>query len=281
MVKFGASILTWIPTWTTEGGKFAIEQASKIGYDVVEILLPNLANFDAKAAKQMAQENGITLNCSLILPQDHHLPFYPEKAKALLLNALDVLEELEVNLLAGVLYTGIGVFTKAPRTATETNVMVDVIGEVATVAQAKGISLALEPINRYETYLLTSVAEVVEIVSLIGLQNVGVQIDTFHANIEESNMSTPVLQAGNLLKHVHAAASDRGILGKDNIDWESFFKALASVNYQGSLVLESFSSEVQELVAPTSLWRKSNYSCEELAKESLQFMREMSIKVGL
>ncbi len=281
MVKFGASILTWIPTWTTEGGKFAIEQASKIGYDVVEILLPNLANFEAKAAKQMAQENGISLNCSLILPQDHHLPFYPEKAKALLLNALDVLEELEVNLLAGVLYTGIGVFTKAPRTTAETNVIVDVIGEVATVAQSKGISLALEPINRYETYLLTSVAEVVEIVSLIGLDNVGVQIDTFHANIEESNMSTPVLQAGNLLKHVHAAASDRGILGKDNIDWESFFKALAAVNYQGSLVLESFSSEVQELVAPTSLWRKSTYSCEELAKESLQFMREMSVKAGL
>lgn len=281
MVKFGASILTWIPTWTTEGGKFAIEQASKIGYDVVEILLPNLPNFEAKAAKQMAQENGISLNCSLILPQDHHLPFYPEKAKALLLNALDVLEELEVNLLAGVLYTGIGVFTKAPRTTAETNVIVDVIGEVANVAQRKGISLALEPINRYETYLLTSVAEVVEIVSLIGLDNVGVQIDTFHANIEESNMSTPVLQAGNLLKHVHAAASDRGILGKDNIDWESFFKALAAVNYQGSLVLESFSSEVQELVAPTSLWRKSTYSCEELAKESLQFMREMSIKAGL
>lgn len=281
MVKFGASILTWIPTWTTEGGKFAIEQASKIGYDVVEILLPNLANFEAKVAKKMAQENGISLNCSLILPQDHHLPFYPEKAKALLLNALDILEELEVNLLAGVLYTGIGVFTKAPRTTAETNVIVDVIGEVATVAQSKGISLALEPINRYETYLLTSVAEVVEIVSLIGLDNVGVQIDTFHANIEESNMSTPVLQAGNLLKHVHAAASDRGILGKDNIDWESFFKALAAVNYQGSLVLESFSSEVQELVAPTSLWRKSTYSCEELAKESLQFMREMSIKAGL
>ncbi len=281
MVKFGASILTWIPTWTTEGGKFAIEQASKIGYDVVEILLPNLANFEAKAAKQMAQENGISLNCSLILPQDHHLPFYPEKAKALLLNALDVLEELEVNLLAGVLYTGIGVFTKAPRTTAETNVIVDVIGEVAKVAQSKGISLALEPINRYETYLLTSVAEVVEIVSSIGLDNVGVQIDTFHANIEESNMRTPVLQAGNLLKHVHAAASDRGILGKDNIDWESFFKALAAVNYQGSLVLESFSSEVQELVAPTSLWRKSTYSCEELAKESLQFMREMSIKAGL
>ena len=281
MVKFGASILTWIPTWTTEGGKFALEQASRMGYDVVEILLPDLANFDAKAAKQMAKANGIILNCSLILPQDHHLPFYPEKAKTLLINALEILEELEVNLLAGVLYTGIGVFTKAPRTVAETNLIVDVIGEVATVAKTKGISLALEPINRYETYLLTSVAEVVEITSLIGLDNVGVQIDTFHANIEESNMSVPVLQAGNLLKHVHAAASDRGILGKDNINWESFFKALASVNYQGSLVLESFSSEVQELVVPTSLWRKSNYSCEELAVESLQFMREMVTKVGL
>lgn len=281
MVKFGASILTWIPTWTTEGGKFALEQAAKTGYDVVEILLPNLADFDVKTAKKMAQDNGVALNCSLILPQDHHLPFYPEKAKSLLLNALNVLDELEVKLLAGVLYTGIGVFTKAPRTQAETNLIVDVIGEVATVAKTKGISLALEPINRYETYLLTSVAEVVDIVSGIGLDNVGVQIDTFHANIEESNMSMPVLQAGSLLKHVHAAASDRGILGKDNIDWDGFFKALAAVDYQGSLVLESFSSEVQELVVPTSLWRKSAYSCDDLAVQSLQFMKEMAVKAGL
>lgn len=281
MVKFGASILTWLPTWTTEGGKWAIEQAAKTGYEVVEILLPSLDKFDARAAKQLAKNNNIELKYSLILPQDHHLPLYPEKAKTLLNHALEVVEQLDGNLLAGVLYTGIGVFTGAPRTATETQIIVDVIGEVAEQAQRKGISLALEPINRYETYLLTSIDEVLDIIQRIGKNNIGVHLDTFHANIEESNMYDPIIKAGNSLKHIHVAGSDRGIIGQDNINWEALFKALATINYQGDLVLESFSSEVTELIAPTSMWRKSPYNCEQLAVQSLRFMQEMAANAGL
>jgi D-psicose/D-tagatose/L-ribulose 3-epimerase len=281
MVKFGASILTWIPSWTTESGKYAIQQAAKTGYDVLEILLPSLDTFDAKEAKKMAREHHIETRCSLILPKDHHLPFYPQKAKTLLTNALNVVEEMEGDLLTGVLYTGIGVFSAQTRTPEETQTIVDIIGEVAEIAESKGISLALEPINRYETYLLTSIHEVLEIIQLIGKENVGVHLDTFHANIEESNFSDPILEAGKHLKHIHLAASDRGILGKDNIDWLTLFTSLASINYSGDLVLESFSSEVKELVVPTSLWRKSSYSCEELAVQSLDFMKEMVLKVGL
>jgi D-psicose/D-tagatose/L-ribulose 3-epimerase len=63
--------------------------------------------------------------------------------------------------------------------------------------------------------------------------------------------------------------------GEGNVHWDDFFKALAEINYQGPLVLENFSSQIKELVGPTSLWRPSKYNSEDLAKGSLLFMRKM------
>jgi D-psicose/D-tagatose/L-ribulose 3-epimerase len=63
--------------------------------------------------------------------------------------------------------------------------------------------------------------------------------------------------------------------GEGNVHWNDFFKALAAINYQGPLVLENFSSQIKELVGPTSLWRPSKYNSEDLAKGSLEFMRKM------
>ena len=92
-------------------------------------------------------------------------------------------------------------------------------------------------------------------------------------NIEERSFYEPLIMAGSKLKHIHICENDRGILGKGNINWNDFFEGLSEIKYQGALVLESFSSEVSELVAPTSLWRPSDYSAHQLAVESLEFMK--------
>ncbi len=109
----------------------------------------------------------------------------------------------------------------------------------------------------------------------IGNPNLGLHLDTFHMNIEENNFYNPIIEAGDKLKHIHITESDRGMTGEGNVHWDDFFKALAQINYQGPLVLENFSSEIKALVGPTSLWRPSKYSSEDLAKGSLKFMQEM------
>ena len=63
------------------------------------------------------------------------------------------------------------------------------------------------------------------------------------------------------------------MLGEGNVHWDELFRALAAINYHGPLVLENFSSEIKELVGPTSLWRPSKYNSEDLAKGSLAFMK--------
>ena len=78
---FGASILSWIPPmWTPEAGLFAIQQASAAGFDLLEILLPPSMEFDAPTVKRQLKQHGLKATCSLNLPKEAHIPFYPKKA---------------------------------------------------------------------------------------------------------------------------------------------------------------------------------------------------------
>lgn len=94
--------------------------------------------------------------CSLNLPQEAHIPFYPKEATRLIKAALDKASELEVDYLGGVLHSGIGVFSGKQRTREEENTLCEVWAEVAEYAGRSGITIGIEPINRYESYMCTS-----------------------------------------------------------------------------------------------------------------------------
>jgi len=275
MPIFGTTILSFIPGWTAEGGRFAIEKTAEYGFDMLEIILPSSLDFDAKTTKRQLDDNRISGRCTLNLPANCHIPLYPEQATSLIKSALDKVAEMEGDFLGGVLHSAIGTFTGNPCTKEERIIIQQVFMEVADYASKRNITIAPEPINRYESYVFTAADEVLDMIESIGKPNIGLHLDTFHMNIEERNFYDPIIRAGNRLKHIHITESDRGMTGEGNVHWDDFFKALAAINYQGPLVLENFSSEITALVGPTSLWRPSKYNSEDLAKGSLAFMKKM------
>ncbi|MFV5693241.1 sugar phosphate isomerase/epimerase family protein [Flavobacterium sp. LT1R49] len=275
MPIFGTTILSFIPGWSTEGGRFAIEKTAEYGFEMLEIILPASLDFDAKTTKKLLDNNGILGRCTLNLPTNCHIPLYPDQATSLIKSALDKVAEMEGDFLGGVLHSAIGTFTGNPCTKEEKIIIRQVFTEVADYANKHNITIAPEPINRYESYVFTAADEVLDMIEAIGINNIGLHLDTFHMNIEERNFYDPIIRAENRLKHIHITESDRGMTGEGNVHWDDFFKALAEINYQGPLVLENFSSQIRELVGPTSLWRPSKYNSEDLAKGSLLFMRKM------
>jgi len=275
MPIFGTTILSFIPGWSAEGGRIAIEKTAAYGFDMLEIILPSSLDFDPKATKKQLDHYGIAGRCTLNLPTDCHLPFYPEKATAIMKAAIDKVADMEGDFLGGVLHSAIAQFTGQPCTKEERLIVRQVFTEVSGYARERNITIAPEPINRYESYVFTAAGEVLEMIDSIGDGNIGLHLDTFHMNIEERNFYDPIISAGSRLKHLHITESDRGMLGEGNVHWDDLFRGLAEINYQGPLVLENFSSEIRELVGPTSLWRPSNYNSEDLAKASLAFMRKM------
>ncbi|WP_269225129.1 sugar phosphate isomerase/epimerase family protein [Flavobacterium eburneipallidum] len=275
MPIFGTSILSFIPSWSPEGGKYAIEKTAEYGFDMLEICLPASMDFDAKTTKKQLDNKGILGRCTLNLPKYCHIPFYPEKAVAIIKAALDKVAEMDGDFLGGVLHSAIGTFTGKPLSDEEKVILHQVFSEVLDYAQKSNITIAPEPINRYESYVYTAADEVLNLIESLKKPNLGLHLDTFHMNIEEQSFYDPIIKAGNHLKHVHITESDRGMTGEGNVHWDDFFKALGEIKYEGPLVLENFSSEIKELVGPTSLWRPSKYNSEDLAKGSLVFMKQM------
>lgn len=274
-IKIGASLLSWItPNWTAEAGKYAIEQTAKAGFDLIEILLPNSMEIDAKAVKQQLKENHLEVVCSLNLPKEAHIAFYPKEAEKLIKNAIDKTSDLETNFLGGVLHGGIGVFSGNPLSETEKNTIVEVWSSVADYAKEKGVNIAVEPINRYESYVCNTAENVLELIEKTGKDNLFLHLDTFHMNIEENNFRDPILLANKKLKHIHVTESHRGMLGEGTVNWNQFFDALKEINFEGNLVLENFSSSIPGMQQMVSLWQKSPYNAEQLALGSLNFIKQ-------
>lgn len=273
-VKLGASLLSWItPNWNPESGKYAIEKTAKAGFDLIEILLPTSMEFNSKEVKQQLKDNNLEVVCSLNLPKEAHIAFYPDVAENLIKKAIDKTSELETDFLGGVLHGGIGAFTGNPLTENEAEIIVEVWSNVADYAKEKGVNIGIEPINRYESYVCNTAGNVLDLIKKTGKSNLFLHLDTFHMNIEENNFYDPIIIAGNKLKHVHITESHRGMLGEGTVNWIEFFKALQEINFEGNLVLENFSSSIPGMQQMVSLWQKSNYDAEELAEGSLRFIK--------
>ena len=112
------------------------------------------------------------------------------------------------------------------------------IRECARYANELGVILLIEPINRYETNLLNTVAETLEFIQAVGALNIGITADTFHMNIEESSIADSLIQAGDRLWHVHLVDSNRRAVGMGHIEFGSIIAALRRVDYQGYLSAE-------------------------------------------
>jgi len=284
MPTYGAHAFLWIGEWTTEAGNRAIAEAGKTGFDFIEIPLLKPDEFDARAHKQALDDAGIYATASLVLPKDAHMPAAPQKAKTFLFKALDQLQALGGEMLCGCIGYSLGTLTGSPPTERERAIVIDTLTEVAEEAQRRGMRLALEACNRYETYLYNTLADTQETVRAIrarGFDNIQVHGDTYHMNIEEEGFYNPIVGCAETLGYMHLSESHRGLVGSGTVNWTDVFRGLKDAGYRGPLVLESFAAINPDLAAATCLWRPPNQPPGVLAREGLAFLRHGAEAAGL
>lgn len=107
-------------------------------------------------------------------------------------------------------------------------------------AEAKGVTLIYEPLNRYETNLINRLGDATQLVQSLKTTNVRLLADLFHMNIEEPSLADSIRQGGSLIGHVHFADSNRGPVGQGHTSIEEVARALAQINYQGYVSAEAF-----------------------------------------
>ncbi|WP_444950614.1 sugar phosphate isomerase/epimerase family protein [Micromonospora ureilytica] len=147
------------------------------------------------------------------------------------------------------------------------------LAPVAEEAGELGVSIGVEALNRYETSVVNTIEQTVELID--GLPpNVGIMIDTYHMNIEEADPYAALAVAGRHIKHVQVSGTNRGAPGADHFDWPRFFTVLRDTGYQGAICIESFTAENDAIATAASIWRPLAPSQDRLATDGLRYLRE-------
>jgi D-psicose/D-tagatose/L-ribulose 3-epimerase len=270
---FGAHAFIWAGEWTPEGAQKAIGGAAEAGLDFVEIPLLRPESMDITATRALLDRYGIGCTCSLGLPKAAHLPSAPEKAQSFLESAVDVAAGLEAPVLCGVLYAHLGTLTGRPPEQEELEDVARVLKNVARYAAEREVSLGVEAVNRYETYLINLAEQANAMLDRVGEPNVFVHLDTYHMNIEEKGFYEPIVATGPRMHYIHLSESDRGTPGTGNVHWDEVFRSLKAIDYDGYLVMESFAAINEDLAGATALWRDVVGDPETLIRDGLGFLR--------
>jgi D-psicose/D-tagatose/L-ribulose 3-epimerase len=137
------------------------------------------------------------------------------------------------------------------------------------------VTLAIEPINRFEIDLINTCAQAKKMIKDVDHPNVKIHLDTFHMNIEEKSFYDAIVLAGKDLAHIHACENDRGAPGSGVIDWADVAKGLKKVGYKGECVIESFTPECKAIAAAAAIWRPLAKSQDSLASDGVKYLKKV------
>jgi D-psicose/D-tagatose/L-ribulose 3-epimerase len=190
---------------------------------------------------------------------------------------IDLCAKLGGELVSGPLYSCVGakrILSEKER-AKVLYLLIQEFKELGSFAKERSIRLALEPLCRYDTHLINTVAQGRELVDRIGAENVGLLLDTFHLNIEEKSIEGAITHSGEKLFHFHACENDRGAPGTGLIRWEDVRKGLDAVGYRRMISIESFLPEAGQFSAAMHVWRSVEKDQDEIANRGLDFLRKL------
>jgi D-psicose/D-tagatose/L-ribulose 3-epimerase len=280
-MKFGMNLLLWTGD-ISDSILPVVESLKKIGFDGVE--LPMFAPDDKKfsAFGKRLDDLGLARTAVTIRGVDDN-PISPNaevrrKGIDLTKATLDSCAAAGCTHLVGPYHSALGQFSGAGPTADEWKWGVESMRQVAEHAGKVGVTLGIECLNRFETYLLNTHADSAKFAREVNHPNCKVMYDTFHANIEEKNVRAAIKACADVLCHVHISENDRSTPGAGAIRWDENFDTLREVNYDGWLMIEAFGLALPEIAAATKIWRRMFQSEEQLARDGLAFMKQQYAK---
>lgn len=273
MQGFGVHTSMWTMSWDEEGCEHAVAKAQSYNMDFLEIALLDPPSVDADHSRKTLEAAGMRAVCSLGLPEAVWASRNPDGAITFLKMALDKTAAIGAEALSGVVYGGIGERTGVPPTDAELDNVTRTLSAAAAYAKSLGLLFGIEPVNRYETHLLNTGWQAVEMIKRIGAENMFVHLDTYHMNIEEKGAAQAILDAQEYLRYIHLSESDRGTPGMGTVDWDEIFVALRAINFSGGLAMESFVNMPPEIAFGLSVWRAVASGEAEVMEKGLPFLR--------
>jgi D-psicose/D-tagatose/L-ribulose 3-epimerase len=258
-----------------------IPRIAAFGFDTVELPIEQTGDWDPVRTRDLLAAHGLTAAgvCAVTPPGRDLVDTTPAVAAATaayLRGCVDSAAAVGAPCVGGPVYAAVGRtwrMTDEARAACYADFR-RAITPVAEYAAERGVSIGVEALNRYETSVVNTIAQTVEMIA--GLpSSVGLMIDTYHLNIEEADPYAAVAAAGAHIKHVQVSGTDRGAPGADHFDWPRFFTVLDETGYDGAVCIESFTAENETIATAASIWRPLAPSQDRLALDGLDYLRQL------
>ncbi|MFG0251497.1 MAG: sugar phosphate isomerase/epimerase family protein [Phycisphaerales bacterium JB038] len=275
-MRIGINMLLWTGQ-VTEAHRPTLEMIKTLGYDLVEIPVMSGAVAHYADVGRWLEDLGLSRTTSMAFTDPAADPISPDPdvrraALEQLHWQIDCAHAMGAAKVIGPMFQVLGQFTGTGPTDDELRWAAELLRAAASRAEGSGVTLAIEPLNRFECHLCCTLESARAWSRDVDHPSVGVMVDTFHANIEEKDTAEAIRSAGEWIRHVHISDNDRGTPGAGQIDFGAVVRALDSIGYDGDLVVEAFGRATPELAAATRVWRDTFESAEQLARDAIEFL---------
>ena len=276
-MKFGVNTMIWSGAF--EPKKFPFDALKEAGVDGIEIPVFVPSELNTKAVRNTCSQHDVNVHFCSVNPEGMN-PISDDIAirartiehwKTLIQTAADA----GADQIAGPTYAPVGFLPGRRRTEDEWKRGVEFHQALQESLADAAVTLAIEPLNRFETYFLNTAADAVRFIEEIDSENIGILLDTFHQNIEDKDVAAAYRTCGKRLMHVHTCENDRGTPGSGHVDWPGVFQAIKDTGYDRWMTIESFNAHIPELSAATAIWRDLAASMDDIAIDGTRFIRDL------
>ncbi len=276
----GVNTWVWTSPLTDDNLVSLAAKVADMGFGAIELPLEDPSHWDPGRSRAVVDERGLAPVVIAAMGPGRSLVSQAgdvSATQAYLRACMKAAATVGSRVVAGPIYTPTGTtwrMTNDERLSVVEELRANLSPLVAEATDL-GITLCVEPLNRYETSLINTVEQALEALEPLLGPGLGLALDTYHLNIEEKHPADAIRLAGAAIGHVQVCGSDRGAVGDDHTDWPSLLNALDDAGYEGILGVESFTGENATIAVAASIWRPLATSQDELAERSLAFLRSL------
>jgi D-psicose/D-tagatose/L-ribulose 3-epimerase len=278
-MRLGISTWVWTSPATTAVLETLVPHIAALGFDVIELPIEEVGQFDVSRAGELARANGLEVSVCAVIGggRDLLIPSEVERGVGYLKSCIDVAQSLGSSTVAGPFYSAVGRCWRstAEERARDVDEVARILRSLGEYAADRGVRLGVETLNRFETSFLNTTEQALELIERVDHPAVGLTLDLFHLGIEEKNVGAALRAAGPRLFHVQVAENDRGTPGTGSLPWHDVATALHDIDYTGRIVIETFSDRVEAIARAAAIWRPLAPDSDTLARDGLAFLREL------
>lgn len=281
-IQYGVSTWLWTSPFTTASIDELFPKIARMGFDVVEIAVEDPALIDVQAVKQGLERYNLKANiCGAFGPSrdlTNEDPAVHQQCFGYIEACLDICVAVGTGFFGGPMYSAVGKARMVPpeQRQREWDLAVTNLRKVSEQAAARGLQIALEPLNRFESDLVNTAEDVLRMVKDINHPAAKIMLDGFHMSIEERNIEQAIRTAGSQLIHLQVSENYRGTPGTGQTPWQDYRTGLEAINYTGTVTIESFTPDNKELAGAVCFWHPMADNQDEFATDGLRFLQQWS-----